>query len=530
VLPGKKYTIEDIGHIALRRGWIAALSLVICGGAAWGIAKRLPNQFRSETLIMLMPQRIPDSYVKAAVTGKIEDQLNTLEDQILSRSRLERIILDLNLYPALRRTLPMEDVVQRMRDDIGPIKVEGKESFRLQYISDDARTAQKTTEKLASLFIEESIRDRENLAEDTSQFLNAQLEDARRQLKEHEKKLEEYRTRFGGELPSQVATNLQAVQNLQVQLQNLSEATDRARERRLTFERIVVDLESDVPGVVPSPAATSPGSAADIPAVGSTTEQLRAARAGLQNAQLRYKPDHPIMRQLQRRIAELETKLKDEKAKAPAENTATATPAPDVNATPAERMRQQRLKDARLQMADIDRQLAEKQTQETRLRTLVAEYQGKLDAVPRRESDLVELTRDYTTLQATYQSLLSKQGEAKLAANLERRNIGAQFKVLDQARVPERPFSPNRLQIDLGGAATGLLVGLLLIGWLEYRDTTFASEEDVVRALDLRVLALIPLMPSERERRTKRWRIALFGVSALLIAVSGAVVVLWKRL
>ena len=138
------------------------------------------------------------------------------------------------------------------------------------------------------------------------------------------------------------------------------------------------------------------------------------------------------------------------------------------------------------------------------------------------------MTRDYATLQGTYQSLLAKQGDAKLAANLERRNIGAQFKILDAARVPSGP-SANRLLIDLGGAAAGLLIGVLLVSGLEYRDTTFACEDDVVRALDLRVLALIPQMVSGSGRRTRRWRIALIGFSALLIAVSGVALVLWRR-
>jgi len=527
VLPGKKYTIEDIGRIAVRRAWLVVLSLGLCASIAVVISKRLPNQFRSETLIMLMPQRIPDSYVKSAVTARIEDQLNSLEDQILSRTRLERIILDLNLYQKLRQTLPMEDVVQRMRDDIPPIKIEGKESFRLSYISDDARTAQKTTERLASLFIEESVRDRENLAEDTSQFLNAQLEDARRQLKEHEKKLEEYRTRFGGELPTQVGANLQAVQNLQVQLQNLAESTDRARERRLLLERQIVDLQADVPTAVAPVTSTS---ATEIPAGSSTADQLQAARARLQTLLLHDKPDHPDVRAVQRAIRDLEAKADAEKAQGPTGTAATTTPPVEIVVSGVERLRQQRLKDARLQLEDIDRQLAEKQSQEARLRALVADYQAKLDAVPKRESDLVELTRDYTNLQAMYQSLLSKQGEAKLAANLERRNIGAQFKVLDAARVPERPFSPNRVQIDLGGAAAGLLIGLLMVGWLEYRDTTFKCEDDIVRALDLRVLAQIPVMVSDSERRTRRWRVTLLGVSAFVAVASVAAMVLWRRL
>jgi uncharacterized protein involved in exopolysaccharide biosynthesis len=240
------------------------------------------------------------------------------------------------------------------------------------------------------------------------------------------------------------------------------------------------------------------------------------------------KPEHPDVRQTQRVIKELEAKLEAEKLQAKAASP-SAAPAQEA-LPPAERLRQQRMKDYKLQIDDLDRQLAEKEKQEVRLRAQVAEYQAKLDAVPKRESDLVELTRDYATLQGTYQSLLTKQGEAKLAANLERRNVGAQFKVLDQARVPERPFSPNRLQIDLGGAAAGLIIGLLIVGLLEYFDTSFKCEDDVVRALDLRVLAQIPVIVSTGERVARRWRLALIGISAFVAVASVAAVVLWRRL
>jgi uncharacterized protein involved in exopolysaccharide biosynthesis len=177
MLPGKEYSPEDIVRLAVRRAWLIVLPLAVATAAAVAIGERLPKRYRSETLIMLVPQRIPESYVKSSATN-IEDRLATLEDQLLSRSRLERIILDLDLYQAQRRALPMEEVVVRMRGDI-TVQTEKNgnnkdaASFRIQYVSNDGRTAQKTTERLASLFIEESTRDRENVAEDTSQFLEA---------------------------------------------------------------------------------------------------------------------------------------------------------------------------------------------------------------------------------------------------------------------------------------------------------------------------------------------------------------------
>jgi polysaccharide chain length determinant protein (PEP-CTERM system associated) len=517
MLPGRKYTPEDIGRILLNRWWLILLTFGVGSGLAFGVSKYLPNKFRSETLIMLVPQRISDSYVKAAVTpARIEDRLNSLEDQILSRSRLERIILDLNLYEELRRKIPMEDVVQRMRDNDISVKVEGKESFRVSYVSHDAKTAQQATERLASFFIEESMRDRENVAEDTNQFLEAQLVDAKRRLLEHEKRLEEYRSHYGGELPTQTTSNLQGIQNAQVQLQTLAESSDRARERRLNFERQLTELQSDASIAAAAQPSAAPGS----PIETTTAQRLRAATAKLETLVAAGRtPDHPDVKATQREIRDLRKQLDAEEQQP--ETAPAAVPERVPSAT--ERLRQQRIRDLKLQMDDIDRQLAEKQQQERRLNAVVADYQAKLDAAPKRESDLTELMRDYATLKTSYDSLLQKRQEAKLASDLERRNIGEQFKILDPARAPERPFSPNRLLIDVGGAAGGLMLGLLLIALLEYRDSTFKTEEDIERVLNVRVLALIPAMTPA----AKKPRYSLVG-KALVLLMSGAALGLWR--
>ena len=515
MLPEKTYSIADIVGILRRHWWIILLPTIVSAAAAFAVSKRLPNQYQSQTLIMLVPQRVPDSYVKSTVTARIEDRLATLEDQILSRSRLERIILDLSLYEDLRRTLPMEDVVLRMRRDIGPIKSEGKESFRISYISRDARTAQKTTERLASLFIEENLRDRENQAEATNQFLDSQLEDARRRLIEHERKLEKYRSQYSGELPSQAAANLQSIQNVQVQLQTLTEATDRARERRLLLERQLVEVQSDPVVVPPPPASTS-----EVPAE-STAQQLQGAEARLLLLLTHAKPDHPDVKIMQRTIRDLRAKLDSEARPTP-------TPTAEQIAAAPETLRLRRLRDLKSQVEDIDRQIGEKQEQERQLRSVMTTYQTKLDAVPKHESELVELTRDYATLQTSYQSLLQKREESKIAANLERRNIGEQFKVLDPARVPERPFSPNRLVIDAGGAGGGLALGVMITFLLEFMDSTLKTEENVIRLLNVRVLGLVPMMWSVEDRRRRRLRSALLSLAGVVVIGSSALLVWWR--
>jgi polysaccharide chain length determinant protein (PEP-CTERM system associated) len=501
VLPGKSYSPDDILHILVRRAWIILLLVGIGSAAAIAVSRRLPDKFRSETLIMLIPQRISEAYVKGAVTASIEDRLSSLENQILSRSRLERIIVDLDLYPELRRTHPMEEIVRRMGEYDIVVRTEGKESFRVSYVSHDARTAQATTERLASLFIEENRIDRETLAEDTNEFLTAQLADAKSRLVEQEKKLEEYRKLYGGELPSQVTANLQAMQNEQMRLQNLAESADRARERRLNIERQIADLQTS--DSLPAAPSQSVLASPDDLSGQSTAQQLQAAQTRLQNLLLHAKPEHPDVRLMQRTVRDLEARLEAESRRPPAPSGVVTERA----MSPAERLRQQKLRDLQLQLDDIDRQLAEKDAQERQIRAVVRDYQAKLDAAPKRESELIELTRDYATVQATYQNLLVKREEATLAANLERRNIGEQFKVLDPARIPERPFSPNRLLINVGGAGGGLALAILIIGFLEYRDSSFKREDDVIRLLGVRVLAVVPLMMvAEAERPTPRKR------------------------
>ena len=131
MLPGKKHTPDEILRIAVRRKWLIVLPFAVGIIGSQFVARRLPHLFRSETLIQVIPQQIPESIVKSTVTAKLEERLPSISEQILSRSRLERTISDFDLYPTERAQGVMEDVVTRMRQDIkGPTLV-GKESFRL---------------------------------------------------------------------------------------------------------------------------------------------------------------------------------------------------------------------------------------------------------------------------------------------------------------------------------------------------------------------------------------------------------------
>jgi polysaccharide chain length determinant protein (PEP-CTERM system associated) len=463
---------------------------------------------------MVIPQRIPDSYVRSTVTYSARDRLFSISDQILSRSRLERIIRELDLYAEDRRVTTMEDVVARMRGDV-ELQPPGREnSFRVSYMSNDPSIAQKVTARLASMFIEENTRERESVAENTSVFLQSQLEDAKVRLQAQEKKLEAYRLANSGELPSQLSTNLQAIQNARMQLGTVNDAMNRARERRLLIERQLGDAV---------PLISLEGSSLSVPSdlvILPSERALTEAKARLEEYRLRYTPSHPDIRALERTIRDLEERVKRE----------ALLPRPvDVQPTKEQLAYDRTVRDLRRQLDDIDRQLKSYEEESAQLRSELADYQAKIEASPSRESELTELTRDYNTLQQLYTDLLAKQEDSKLAANLERRQIGEQFKILDAASFPERPFNqPKRIATMFSAAIGGLIFGFLVVAFRELRDSSFKLEQDVLRTLDLPVLALVPVMASDNERYVQHRRVMMLNVAGSAMLFGSVVyVVIW---
>jgi polysaccharide chain length determinant protein (PEP-CTERM system associated) len=370
------------------------------------------------------------------------------------------------------------------------------------------------TDRLASLFISENLQDRTVQADQTSQFLQTQLEDARRRLADHEKKLEEFRRTYAGQLPTQVQTNLQVMQSTQAELQAVNDSINHDRDRQMTLDKLMSDLT-----VISSQNQANEAPVKnDVPL--TAAEQLAQARESLQALQTRLKPEHPDIIRAQRVIKELEQKAAAEELTAPV--GATVTPA---RLLPGD---QKRLSDMQAERDSLDRHIAMSRAEEKRLQGVLVGYRERVEAAPAREAQLTELMRDYDTLQQTYKELLSKSQESQIAADLERRQIGEQFRVIDPARLPERPVSPNRPRMNAMGAAGGLLLGLALIALLEYRDTSVRTDEDVTLSLALPVLAVIPLMITTNERKRSRRRTVVAAAASLVLMMSVLAFAVWK--
>jgi polysaccharide chain length determinant protein (PEP-CTERM system associated) len=506
MLPGKAYTVDEVIRIGRKRIWVMLLPLAIISAGTAVVARRIPDQYRSETSILVVPQRIPEAYVKSTVTMRIEDRLQAIKQQILSRTLLEETIKTFNLYARERKNgAIMEDLVSRMRGEINIQTVKLGDAFTISYVGEDPRTVMRVTEFLTASFINQSLKDRSSLAEGTNKFIENELEEARRRLLDHEKRLQEYNQRHSGELPTQQPSNMQAISNIQMQIQSVLNQIASLQDRRHLIDKELrsTQMMSELFLGDPTQPVTQ-----IVPLIPTTAAGRLAAERGNLAKHLADKKteDHPDVRSSRRLIAQLE---KDVDAEALKQPVAAVKP---KSLTPAQYVQQQKIENLQEELAMIAKQITDKQAEERRLREMNAAYQYRVDMAPTRASELVELTRDYATLQGIYSSLLAKKEESKTAANVEARQIGEQFRLLDPARMAEKPSKPNRPMINFMGIAAGFAVGLGLIGLLEYRDSSFKTDDEVANVLTLPVLAVVPLMQSDEDRTRASRRRLVMGV------------------
>lgn len=503
MIPTRRYASEEVLWAVWARRRTVLWTFVIATAATVAVSTRLPNRFRGEALILAIPLQGGSADLRGN-SGPLKDRLPTVTQQILSRARLEHIVRELDLFAEDRRIESMQTVIDRMRRRIETPIVEGSQSFRVTYEAETPALALQVTERVAALFIDENSNDRAAQAHETRAFLDTELDDARRRLAEQEQRLEAYRQRFRAELPTRLQLNIQAVQSAQSQIHSLSELLTRDHDRRLFVARQLADLQSE-----PSLSSASE----ELALSGPITAPLDAARAELRNLELRLTPQHPDVVRAKQRVADLEVKARSDAA--PAANGETRP----QSLTDSQIARLNKLKELKVELAALDQQIAAKVAQEAAHRREMQTYQARVDAAATREAELASLTRDYDALQNLYRTLAAKSEDAKIAESLERRQVGAQFKILDAPRRPDRPSGPNRVLINVAGALFGFGFGFALALLAEFRDRSVKVEADIHAVLNLPVLAQIPTMQSAGERRRHAFRWVYSVVVAMVVAV-----------
>ena len=524
MLPGKQYTPTDYAAMALRWRWVILTPFLLGGYIALIISSRLPNSYESDMLIQVIPQRIPPSFVQTTVTMRTVDRLGALTEQIMSRTELERLITEMDLYKEERERLPMQDVVEYMRRQlkVDPVlnRDRDADSFYVRFSYSEPGVARRVTERLGGLFIDVNQQDRGNLAQATQSFLQSALADSKAQLETTEAKLRAFREKNAGRLPTQLTYNMQAMQNSQMRIQALVESTARDRDRRLLLERMYADAQAEV--IIPSPApAASATQTGETVVQGTTAQQLALAKQTLVGFELRLKPEHPDVVRTKSLISRLEAQLAAETKAAEEARLDDPVESAPIPIDQREVARRDRLKQMEVEIESLDRQIARRELEEQGIRESLDAVQRRIEQVPGLESEWIALTRDYETQSAKYKELLGKSETAQLASNLEQRQIGEQFKILDPARTPVRPTGVNRLQLNAMGAAIGLGVGLFLAGLLEVRDRTFRQADDIVEVLKLPVIALVPRVITTTERRRERMKRRLASAAAAVLVLAG---------
>jgi polysaccharide chain length determinant protein (PEP-CTERM system associated) len=475
MLGHRMLTTEDYLTILRRRGWIVAIPALILPLIAVGITFLIPAQYISQTLVLVEQQKVPDDYVKPVISEDLNGRLASMKEQIMSRSSLQPIIERFNLYGTQKMT--MDDRIDQTRKsiDIKPIHSEiartgGLPGFFISFKAADARTAQAVCGEITSLFVSQNLRDREQSAQGTTAFLRQQLADAKRNLDEQDSKLATFQQTYVGRLPGQEDSNMNMLTSLNTQLDAATQALGRMEQDKSYEEAMLAQQSRDL---------QIPEQQRALPAAQNTElQQLEAQETDLTS---RYTPDYPDVVTVKRKIRELQTQM----AKAPAAPAASSTASVQTRVEPAS------VQQLRAQLRALDQGITAKRHDQAMISGQVRMYQDRIQSSPLVQEQYKNMTRDYETAQQFYGELLKKMNQSKMATDLERRQQGEQFRVMDEPNLPDAPYFPKRIIFAGGGLAAGLLLGLALIAGLEYRDTALRSERDIWAFTKLPTLGVI---------------------------------------
>jgi len=495
-----------------RRKWLAILAFAAPAAAAVSLITFLPNIYRSTATVLVDRQQVPEAFVRSTVTSALETRLHTISQEILSRSRLEALINRFGLYSDLKQRVAPEEVIARVRGDIRlelkSAKVtdqrEATIAFTISYQGSEPGTVSAVTNTLAGFYIEENLKARERQAIGTADFLKVQLDETKKRLDVQEQRVSTFKRRYLGELPQQMETNLATLAQLHAQLRMNADNQTRAAERRQTMSSQLADAESFVTPSYVGPA----GLAAPVP------EAVRLAQMKQDLARLRtqFSERYPDVVQLAAEVAMLERTLDEAKSSEPKTEGKPGAPQSTPPAVPLSPY-VLRLKEA-LNEAQTDLKVLK--SEEGRLRDGIAAYQARVENVPRREQEYVELSRGYESTRELYQSLMKRYEEAQLAESMEQRQKGEQFRVIEPALPNPLPAAPNRVRLLLTALALslGLAVGAVVLA--EHVDTSFHAVDDLRAFSAVPVLVSIPRIVTHAGLRRARWRMRLAASGALI--------------
>ncbi len=496
--PQRLLSSHDYLEIGIRRKWYIIVPLVFSILVSFAAYKHFPKVYKATTLILVLPQSVPENLVQPSITDNAITRLNTISQEIMSRTRLEKVIGEFNLYKGLREKAPMEEVVETMRKAI-EVKVQGEKekkerprnSFTISFEGEEPKTVMMVTNKLASLVIEEDLKVRESHAGGTSQFINKELLTMEDRLKRKEQEIRVFREKNMGQLPQQLDANLRILEQLQQQLRTIGERMRAADDRAIILQGQLEPLKKL------EPQGKSLQEALNTPRISEDpVRQLYLLKRELADMQTRLRKTHPDVIDLKKKIAMVESQLEGKRESLEEEEKITVKNLPP----PWMDLDTQRFYAHLTEQYDSALLEAKRLTEQAKdLKEQMNLYQSRIEDTPKKEQELVLLARDYDLLKTKYQSLLDKNLQAQMAENLERKLGGEQFRILDPAVLPEKPIKPNRNTILFAGGLLGIALGFGLAWFRESLDQSFHTVSDLEEDLRIPVLVTIPNLKKERK-------------------------------
>ena len=493
MIENRVLTMDDYGAMLRRRVKVILIPTLLAPLAGFLISYAFPAKYTSQALVLVEQQKVPQGYVAPVVTEDLSQRVATLEQKAMGADRLRPLIQKLVQQGILRAEnvdeqideirggvaiepvqmviVPSPDVKGGNKQYQAPSKTPQVPGFNLDYTASNPREAQAICAGIADIMLQENLRDREQVAQNTTDFLSRQVEDAKNNLNDLDAKLAVFKRQYMGQLPGDEDSNMKILSGMNSQLDATTQTLSRAQQDKTYSESL---LAQQLSAWRSSQSASSPQ---------TLQQQLALAQAQLIALQGRYTDDFPDVVKTKKQIADLQKQLGQINSAPPS----TATPGSQANAAEPPEIQQ-----LRMQIHQFDNAIAQSAREQKNLQNQIKVLQGRVALSPGVEEQYKQLTRDYDTAQKFYNDLLDKKSQSEMQTAMEREQQGEQMRLQIAADLPDSPSFPNRLLFAAGGLGAGLALGVGLGLLLELRDKSLRNEGDVIAALNLPVLSQVP--------------------------------------
>jgi len=488
----RELNMDDYLAMLRRRLKVILVPLVVAPLAGFGISYVFSPRYTSQSMVLVEGQKVPSNLVTPVITADFTERIQTLTTQVMGGSRLRPMLQSLGvakpgeentLIDNIRSNVTVTPVItsmsaaasaglsgQKKKPSLTDEPVPG---FNVNYTDSDAKRAQKICDAVTSLIVDENLRSRADIANETTKFLGRQVDDAKRAIDDLDAKLAAFKKQYMGQLPSDVDTNLHMLASLNSQLDATTQTLSRAQQDKSYTESL---LAQQLAAWKSSQSSTNPQ---------TLEQQLSQLQAQLIQLQARYTDDHPDVIKTKSDIAKVQARL-DEVNK----QMSSAAAQPDSSANSAAEPPE--IRQFRLQIHQYQEVIQQSTSDQKKLQAQINLYQARTAMSPSVEEQYRELTRDYDNAQSFYRDLLAKKSAADVATNMENEQQGEQMIILQPANLADSPSFPIRPILAAGGFGAGLALGLLIAIVLEFSDRSIRTEKDIAAAMDLPMLISVP--------------------------------------